>query len=361
MAALPEVPERRLVIAIDYGTTYTGVAIATPAGNQADLSRIDPILFWGPQMGNHDKIPSVISYSPASSEEEQQWGTSLSPEAVAMVHTKLELDVHDTSEELESIVQALDGMSNLHFQKVKAAKGLPEYTWKGPEEIVEDYLTKVFDYLIEAVDDFTEELRAEIPVDIVVTIPVGWSYRAKNSTFRALTRAGFNKATFPKLAEMLLIPEPEAAAIYTARYLKELDGVNFLKKGECFVLCDAGGGTVDVLSYKVKELEPAFEIEAVTLATGRKCGSIFIDIAFKMWLKALLGDKYYQMLDPIQQAYKISSHHTEGRSMRELMYSFSVFKKKFKKDSRVMKMDLPKPLDNLTLDDRVIGGQITIT
>lgn len=28
---------------------------------------------------------------------------------------------------------------------------------------------------------------------------------------------------------MLLVSEPEAAAIYTARYLKELDGADFLK------------------------------------------------------------------------------------------------------------------------------------
>ena len=61
-------------------------------------------------------------------------------------------------------------MHNLHFQYVKAAGSLPSYTHKGPEEIVENYLTKVFDCVIEAVD-LPEELRARIPVDIVVTIP----------------------------------------------------------------------------------------------------------------------------------------------------------------------------------------------
>ncbi|KAH0538333.1 hypothetical protein FGG08_005068 [Glutinoglossum americanum] len=379
MASLPERQERRLVIAIDYGTTYTGVAIATPAGNKVYLNKIDIIRDWGPQMGNHDKIPSVISYSRASDAQEQQWGASLSPEAVAMVHTKLELDVHDTSEELDLISQALDGMYNLHFQYVKAAGGLPEYTWKGPEEIVEDYLTKVFDYLLEAVESFTEELRARIPVDIVVTIPAEWSYRAKNSTFRALSRAGFNKDTFPKLTEMLLVSEPEAAAIYTARYLKELHGADFLKKDECFALCDAGGGTVvrgahlqevtlrfnwcfkDVVSYKVKELQPTFELKAVTFATGSKCGSMFIDLAFKKWLRDLLGEKNYQQLDQTQLVHKISSHDTEGQQMRELMKEFNKLKRKFKKDHRDMKIDLPEPLHNLDMDNRVIGGEITIT
>jgi hypothetical protein len=197
-------------------------------------------------MRNHDKVPSVISYSPASAAHEQQWGASLSPKAVVMVHTKLQLDVHNTSEELDFILQALDGMHNLDFQYVRDAGALPTYTWKGPEEIVEDYLTRMFDSLLEAEASFTKQLRALIPVDIVVTIPEvchrielyvkvtkfhvqQWSYRAKNSTFRALTRAGFNMCTFPMLREMLLVSELEAAAIYTARYLKELDGADSLK------------------------------------------------------------------------------------------------------------------------------------
>jgi hypothetical protein len=94
---------------------------------------------------------------------------------------------------------------------------------------------------------------------------------------------------------------------------------------------------------------------------GLKCGSIFIDLAFKKWLRNLLGEKYYQMLDQAQLAYKISSHHTEGRPMRELMNDFNILKKKFKKGNRDMRIDLPKPLDNLDMDNIVIGGQITIT
>jgi len=38
---VPERGESRLVIAIDYGTTYTGVAYATPTGNRAYLNEVD--------------------------------------------------------------------------------------------------------------------------------------------------------------------------------------------------------------------------------------------------------------------------------------------------------------------------------
>jgi hypothetical protein len=123
-------------------------------------------------MDNDPKIPSVISYSPSSGEE-QQWGKSLSPDSVTMINTKLELDVQDNkTDELELILAVLEGMSNLNFQHVKASRGYPEYTWKNPEEIVTDYLTKIFQYLDKEVDKFSPQLRAQLPVDIVITVPV---------------------------------------------------------------------------------------------------------------------------------------------------------------------------------------------
>lgn len=148
----------------------TGIAYATPSGSESDLHQIDVVTDWGNQMGVHDKIPSVISYTPASPAGEQQWGSSLSQNAVAMVNTKLKLDIHDVSEELDMIIQALDGMKNLEFHYI-ARNGLPDFSWKGAEDIVADYLERVYTYLMEAVDKFSEELRIRIPVDIVLTVP----------------------------------------------------------------------------------------------------------------------------------------------------------------------------------------------
>jgi len=95
--------------------------------------------------------------------------------------------------------------------------------------------------------------------------------------------------------------------------------------------------------------------------TGAKCGSIFINLAFKMWLKNLLGERRYQELDEGQMHYKISSHDAEAERMRDLISKFDVHKRKFKRGYRDIKIDLPEPFENLNLDDRVSGGQITIT
>jgi hypothetical protein len=123
-------------------------------------------------MSNDVKIPSVISYSPRTESRERQFGADLSPDAIAFVHTKLELDVQDTRlEELDLILQVLDGMKDLNFNNIKAMKGLPAYTWKQPEDIVTDYLTKAFECFKNATE-YMAEIRRTAPVDIVVTVPV---------------------------------------------------------------------------------------------------------------------------------------------------------------------------------------------
>lgn len=189
---LPEVQERRLVIAIDYGTTYTGryarilaqhtrvpspanyptgVAYITPVGNSASLNDIKVVQVWGNRMRNQEKVPSVISYSLKTESLEQQWGEDLSPNAVAMIHTKLQLDVDDTEAELDLILQALDGMHDLDFQYIRASGGVPNFPRISPEDIVEDYLKKVFGHLRKTVDRFTPEFVRATPVDVVATVP----------------------------------------------------------------------------------------------------------------------------------------------------------------------------------------------
>lgn len=136
------------------------------------MNEIDIVSDWGHDMVNLDKVPSVYSYSPSSGAGEQQWGVSLSPDAVAMMHTKLELDVRSTAEELDLALEVLDGMRNLHFQNIKASGALPPYTWKRSEQIAQDYLTKVYGASAEELYKiYPEELKARMPVDIVVTIP----------------------------------------------------------------------------------------------------------------------------------------------------------------------------------------------
>lgn len=73
--------------------------------------------------------------------------------------------------ELDLTIQVLDGMKNLDFSRMMVAKGIPAYSHKSPEEIVTDYLEKIFQYLDQTVNKFTKAFRNNTTTDIVVTIP----------------------------------------------------------------------------------------------------------------------------------------------------------------------------------------------
>lgn len=118
-----------------------------------------------------DKVPSVISYS----RPDYEWGGDLSAESISMVHTKLELGLQSTLGELDMTLQVLDGMANLNIDEmlktVRSHDDVPAYSHKSPEEIVTDYLEKVFQHLEVEVDKFGPIARKHTATDLVVTIP----------------------------------------------------------------------------------------------------------------------------------------------------------------------------------------------
>lgn len=77
----------------------------------------------------------------------------------------------------------------------------------------------------------------------------------------------------------------EAAAIYSLHGL-DPHGLN---EGDCFVICDAGGGTVDLISYKITRLRPILEVKEAAEGSGGFCGSSFLNRRFKAFLTNRLG------------------------------------------------------------------------
>jgi hypothetical protein len=103
----------------------------------------------------------------------------------------------------------------------------------------------------------------------------------------------------------------------------------------------------------------------LTNCAGGKCGSTFIDGNFKAWLKIMLGDRHYAILDERNASQKISSHATESGLMRKVMSEFDVLKKTFNpsRDKSSKKFDLPEgtDLETLNVGDTVRDGVLTIT
>ena len=99
------------------------------------------------------------------------------------------------------------------------------------------------------------------------------------------TRKAAEKAGMGNAETLHIISEPEAAAMYA---LDAMDphGINV---GDTFVLCDAGGGTVDLITYTVEALKPILKLAEAVDGKGSLCGSSILNRRFQEWLENLLG------------------------------------------------------------------------
>jgi hypothetical protein len=90
----------------------------------------------------------------------------------------------------------------------------------------------------------------------------------------------------------------EAAATY-ALQRQELRS---LEPGDTFVVCDAGGGTVDLISYTVVKLAPVLEVKEAAPGTGELCGSTYLNRRFQEYLESRLGQQQGWDEDTLKEA-----------------------------------------------------------
>ncbi len=130
---------------------------------------------------------------------------------------------------------------------------------KAPEEVAAEYLSLIWQYAKEDIRKVRgDDWESIYAVKAILTVPAIWSEAAKSRTLRIAKKAGIPD-------NVSLVSEPEAAALAILRERKE-EG-EALQAGDCFVVCDAGGGTVDLISYKICALNP-FQVEECAVGDG---------------------------------------------------------------------------------------------
>ncbi|KAI9769806.1 MAG: hypothetical protein M1840_003800 [Geoglossum simile] len=283
----PPVNGPRIVLALDYGTTYTGLAWINVDG-QTTLSEEGIKLFQSWPGRNASKVPSTFSYSRTRGPKRcKQWGYDIGENSLVMQWTKLELEPRTAVKELDilrDLVSGLDLINELRADEQAAlVNNIPRHITKDAEGVVRDYLSKVSREWYTHIKVQGRFILDRVPLDIVISHPASWSYEAINKTYRAVTYA-FHRGMFPTLRNFYLTSEPEACALYTAQHLARNDRSPLIP-GECFVLCDAGGGTVDLVSYLVKSIEP-LKLTRVGGICGDKFGAALIDKEFLRFLES---------------------------------------------------------------------------
>ncbi|KAF5020932.1 hypothetical protein F66182_7037 [Fusarium sp. NRRL 66182] len=271
MASTAESPPT-LVIGIDFGTTFSGVAWSR-AGSKRQTKIVTD---WPTSKGypcDKDMVPSAILYSHLN-DESPAWGYATPLEETVMRWFKLLLvDEKDLPEWVRGSPQ------------VSTVRALMQKANKTPIQVLGDYLRRVWDHSHGNIQRSVGQRMMKLSrVHVVVTLPAIWPQYARERMTKALEHAGLLEVTRGEKTSVGFISEPEAAALMC---LEENSDRPDVKVGDHFIVCNAGGGTVDIITYKVEKLHPLTVSESVK-GDGALCGAIFLDEKFLALLKSTI-------------------------------------------------------------------------
>ncbi|RHZ47431.1 Hsp70 family protein [Aspergillus thermomutatus] len=272
--SLALIPSHRIIVGVDYGTTFTGVSYVSTR-NGTDLSDIVIISSWpGParDMDTVVKAPSRIAYTADNpSIRTRRWGYQVQPGMTAYSWTKLLLDQNIPLTKYDDAT--LEDASNSGILK------LPE--GKTATEVVADYLSEVYQHILKTIaKQITEETLSITPLEFWFTVPAIWSDQAQAATRRAAQTAGFGSRPCDNV---FMISEPEAAAIAALRKYTTNSMGGSVRPGD---------GVLDITTYLVETVTPELTFGELCTGIGGKCGSTAVDRNLYQLMSQRFGEAF---------------------------------------------------------------------
>ncbi|OAD68638.1 hypothetical protein PHYBLDRAFT_150234 [Phycomyces blakesleeanus NRRL 1555(-)] len=254
----------RVVVGIDFGTTYSGAAYSIISSD----NEVCDIVAWPKQSAHrYPKAPTMSLYD-IETKELTFWGNAARQERSKSNLTKKYLLLQQFKLYLD---EGLEGV-------LKKPPGNLD-----PVVVIADYLRKFHEHVqSEMGRGYAQTLGSRYRY--CLTVPAMWTDGAKKKMREAAILSGIINQDDDH-DRLMLISEPEAAAIYCENTCEQFD----MRDGDEFMICDAGGGTVDLIVFTVKmDANGNRRFKESTKGTGKSCGSMFIDKNMKKLLKMKL-------------------------------------------------------------------------
>ncbi|KAJ7207969.1 hypothetical protein GGX14DRAFT_634628 [Mycena pura] len=239
---------RKLIVSIDVGTTYTATSFCLlQPGN---VPKFEEILRWPKQATPDAKVPSVLYYDKQG--KAMAFGAETEDEDIIM-----EGEEHGWVKvewwKLRLRPQHLPIIRNLDLpsipNNVTVDKIFADYL-RYIKEQVKAYISSTYG----SGGDIWDTLSPTMYV--ILTTPNGWEGTQQNRMRQAAIAAGLVDSDGGR--RVRFVTEAEAAVLYAADSGNVED---WLVKDSHLILCDCGGGTVDITGYQIISVKPALKLE----------------------------------------------------------------------------------------------------
>lgn len=205
----------------------------------------------------YEKVPTQIYYE----DNIAKCGSEIGDARTPIRFFKLRLDPESVS--------GSDLGKRFPQHQAAASMSMPEAT-----KATEDYLRWLLQHAIAILTlQLGESVVNTTPKFFVNTVPAIWSDAAKWITRLCAKNAGFGD-------EPMIVNEPEAAVFYGLSTIVPQE----LVVGDKFVVIDAGGGTIDLISYMIETLDTNIKVREVVRGAGKVAGGVYVDELFSEYL-----------------------------------------------------------------------------
>ncbi|EXX74365.1 uncharacterized protein OCT59_009887 [Rhizophagus irregularis] len=254
--------EIRVVVAIDFGTTYSGFAYA----HRSNPNEITAYCNWQDYNARF-KTFTVLKYD--ESLKLISWGYPALAEK-------------PNRRKKPSNIKPVERFK-LHLGDMENKPYLPEgFDFK---TAITDYLREMGIVIKETIKTKWQKIDFFRQVLIVMTIPAEFDSQA----MKIMRKCAYDAGIINEGSENLeFTTEPEAAAVYCMKKKEYHIGV-----GSSFMIVDCGGGTVDLTTRKLLEGD---KLEEVTEREGDFCGGSFVDDEFLKFIGEKVGESALKLV-----------------------------------------------------------------
>ncbi|KAK7426412.1 hypothetical protein QQZ08_007167 [Neonectria magnoliae] len=283
-----------IIIGIDFGTTYSGVAWAY----SREPGDIEVITNWNVMRGSgcadSGKVPTQIDFG----SEGTTWGFGIPLEKDGLRWFKLFLL------EESDLCRDVSTSSQLH-----EARRLMLDANKSTIDTISAFLLSLWHHSIDNIKrSHGAEWFNKCKLHVVITMPAVWPHYAQQQIKRAAEMSGILDRRSCGKTILSFVSEPEAAALAT---LKDLSKRSVIKRGDTIVVCDAGGGTVDLISYVIESVDP-FSVKECVQGEGGLCGAVFLDEGFINLIKQKVSPNAWDRLSKQEQKKFLNDEWEDG-------------------------------------------------
>ncbi|KAI1811330.1 hypothetical protein GGS20DRAFT_563476 [Poronia punctata] len=264
-----------IIVAVDFGTTYTGVAWARPQRFQALQSPIQILHNWpGVSSRNEQKVQTCLVYN--KDQSLSSWGYLCddddddSPDKSRREFFKAFLDRQTFEAKGKLVTSQIPGSAS------------------EAQKLIIDYLKEVYAHVkatVELQTGISHMGWKTLTVEFIFSVPTTWRSQDVINTFKHCIKAAGFGVEGERHSATVELTESEAAAVGTIKS----STVDFTS-GDIFLSVDAGGGTTDfALMQVVQARQPFPSLSQINQVDGVGIGSTLIDQAFVAFVKARLG------------------------------------------------------------------------